>query len=89
MPLTIPDKTLDGLRSAARDALIDMACRLYDADRISKPEATRMTGLSRIDFEDELTRRGLPAVHLEYDETMRRELDEIRQRWSKPKVPGT
>src|SRR4051812_4108189 len=51
MSLTIPEETLDGLRHAARDALIDMACRLYDAERISKSEGTKLTGLSRVEFE--------------------------------------
>jgi predicted HTH domain antitoxin len=77
MSLTIPEETLDGLRHAPRDALIDMACRLYDADRISKPEATKLTGLSRVEFEGELTKRGLPWIRVKWDETYEREFAEI------------
>lgn len=77
MSLTIPEETLDGLRHAARDALTDMACRLYDAQRISKPEALKLTGLSRVEFEGELSRRGLPWIHLDWDETYEKEFEDI------------
>ncbi len=77
MSLSIPEETLDGLRHGARDALIDMACRLFDADRISKPEATKLTGLSRVEFEAELTKRGLPWIHLDWDETYAKEFEQI------------
>ena len=84
MSLTIPEETLDGLRHAARDALIDMACRLFDADRISKPEATKLTGLSRVEFEGELTKRGLPWIHLDWDDTYVKEFEQIAR---EPRVP--
>ena len=84
MALTIPDETLDDLRKASGDALIDIACRLFDADRISKREATRLTGLFRVEFEGELTKRGLPWIHLDWDETYAKEFEQIAQ---EPRVP--
>lgn len=87
MSLTIPEATLDHLRQGAGDALIDMACRLFDADRITKMEAVRLTGLSRAQFEAELSRRGLPWIHLDWDETYQREFDEIRAESSAGKKP--
>jgi hypothetical protein len=82
MSLVIPDETLAGLRSAPRGALIDAVCRLFDAERLTKPEALQLTGLSRAEFEQELTNRGLPWMHIEYDDTMRRELNDLRQKWA-------
>jgi predicted HTH domain antitoxin len=78
MPLTLSDADLDVLRAAAPEALIEIACRLYDADRIAKPQATRLTGLSRAEFEEELTKRGLPWIRINYDETYEREFAKLR-----------
>jgi predicted HTH domain antitoxin len=83
MPLNIPEETAKQLRAAARDALIDLACRLYNADRIFKPEATKLTGLSRPEFEEELLKRGFPWIRIDWDETYEREfayIDEIARK---------
>lgn len=52
MPLTIPDNVLQEAGLTEREALIEIACRLYDADVLTKNAATRMTGQSRRDFEE-------------------------------------
>ncbi len=57
MPLTIPDDLLAEAGLSERDARIEIACRLYDADKLAMPAATRWTGLSRSEFEEELLRR--------------------------------
>lgn len=79
MPLTIPDHVVNELRATAPEMLIELACRLYTADEISKPQATRLAGLERIDFEAELTKRGLPWIRINYDETYERELAQLRE----------
>jgi predicted HTH domain antitoxin len=43
------------------EALIEFACRLYQADRISLPLAARWATLSRPAFEGALGQRGIPA----------------------------
>lgn len=80
MPLTIPDHVVDELRAMAPETLIELACRLYTADVIVKPEATRLAGLERVDFEAELTKRGLPWIRINYDETYGRELAQLREK---------
>lgn len=47
-----------------RDALVEIACRLHDAEISSKPSASRLCGLSRAEFETELVARNLPLVTL-------------------------
>ena len=82
MPLSISDNVLSVLRAKSPQTLIELACRLYTADEISKPEATRLAGLERIDFEAELTKRGLPWIRINYDETYQHEFAELRQKLS-------
>lgn len=68
MPLTISDNVLGELRARTPGTLVELACRLYTADEISKPEATRLAGLERVDFEAELTKRGLPWIRITADD---------------------
>lgn len=79
MPLQLSDRLLDTLRADAPSTLIDLACRLYSIDEIAKPDATRLTGLSRVDFEAELTKRGLPWIRVNYDESYAAEFAAIRR----------
>jgi predicted HTH domain antitoxin len=59
MTINIPDDILRQIGPTERDVLIEIACRLYDAEKIEKPQATRLCGLSRVELEDELAKRGL------------------------------
>lgn len=74
MPLNLSDEALAELRKAAPDALIEIACRLYTADLISKPAAGRLAALSRNDFEGELTKRGLPWIRITGDDYLEQEM---------------
>ena len=60
MPLTIPDDLLAESGMSERDARIEIACRLYDAGKLTMPAATRWAELSRAGFEEELLRRKMP-----------------------------
>ena len=60
MPLTIPDSLLTEAGFSERDARIEIACRLFDAGKLTMPAATRWAVLSRTEFEEELLRRKLP-----------------------------
>ena len=61
MPLVISDEALqeDGLDE--RGAVVEFACRLFDAGMLTLWSAAKVAGLSRDDFEDELFRRKIPA----------------------------
>ncbi len=67
MNISITDAVAKRLGSTEREVLIELACRLYDADVIEKPDATRLCGLQRVDFEAELRKRGLAVWHADYD----------------------
>lgn len=59
MSLTI---TSDQLRDAGLsecEAQIEIACRLYNAEKISMPTAVRWSGLPRSELEEALLSRGL------------------------------
>ena len=59
MPLTISDEQLREAGLTAREALMEFACRLFDSGRLTLWGAARLTGLSRVEFESELRRRGI------------------------------
>lgn len=67
MLLLIPDEILTDAGLSERDAAIEFACRLYDASRLTMPAATRWTGLTRTEFEEELLRRNLPLIRVDDD----------------------
>jgi predicted HTH domain antitoxin len=61
MPLTISDETLKQMGLSEREAQIEVACRLFDAGKLSLPAAGKLAGLERPEFERELLQRGIPA----------------------------
>jgi len=61
MVLVLPD---DVTRSLAMDEdamRVELACRLFQAGRLTLPLARRLAGIERINFEQELKSRGIPA----------------------------
>jgi predicted HTH domain antitoxin len=62
MTVMLPDDVVSNPELNGQDLLVEVACRLFDADLIPKGRATRLTGLSRVEFEGELIRRGLPII---------------------------
>lgn len=61
MPLTISDETLREAGLDEREALIEFACRLFDAGKLHLWPAAKLAGLSGMDFEHELEIRGIAA----------------------------
>ena len=57
MPLVITDEQLRIMQMSERDAQVEIACRLFDAGRLSFHAAMRMANLDRTGFENELVRR--------------------------------
>jgi predicted HTH domain antitoxin len=64
MPLTISDELLTEAGLSEVEARTEIACRLYDAGKLTMPEATRWAGLSRTDLESELLKRQLPLIRV-------------------------
>jgi len=65
MPVTIPDQLLAEAGLSERDAKLEIACRLYDAGKLTMPQATRFAEIRRVDFEAALRERGLPLLRLD------------------------
>lgn len=61
MPVTIPDEVLRQAGLTEREALIEIACRLFDAGKLALWPAAQLCGLDRVDFEIALADRGLAA----------------------------
>jgi predicted HTH domain antitoxin len=78
MPLTIPDEVLKQAGLTQREALIEFACRLFDAERIDVHQAARIAGLDRYAFEEELRKRGL-AVYRVTEEDLKHDLEAFRK----------
>lgn len=59
MTFEIPEdiQRISGLTE--REAVVELACRLFAAGRMDLPAATRWTGLDRTAFESELISRGV------------------------------
>ena len=77
MTLTIPDDVLTQTGLTEREVLIELACRLYDAEKLSKPAAVQLSGLERADFEDELVKRGLPWIRVSGDNYLEPEMNDF------------
>ena len=60
MTLQIPDDILREAGLTERDAIIEFACRLFDAEKLHLWPAARLAGLSRVEMEAELRRRRIP-----------------------------
>ncbi len=65
MPVTIPDKLLAEAGLSECDAKLEIACRLYDAGKLTMPQAIRLAEISRVDFEAAMLERGLPLLRLD------------------------
>ena len=65
MPLTITDDLLASSGLSEAEAKLEIACRLYDAGKLSLPEATRWAGVGRTALESALLERGLPLVRVD------------------------
>lgn len=80
MPVTIPDETLKQAGLTETEALIEIACRLFDADKLHLWPAAQLAGLSRDEFESALLSRGIP-VHRVDEAYLKHELEMSNQPW--------
>lgn len=85
MALAIPDEVLRQAGLSEHEMAIEIACRLFAAQVLSKPQASRLCALNRVQFEEELCKRDLPVViytadMLAEDLESLKKLNEIRAR---------
>jgi predicted HTH domain antitoxin len=65
MPVTISDDLLIEAGFSEREARLEIACRLYDANKLTLPQAGRWAGVSRTEFEGALLERHLPLIRID------------------------
>lgn len=78
MTIIIPDDILQQAGLTEREALIEFACRLFDADKLTRHAAARLAGLDRVAFEIELRKRGI-AVYRPTVKDFRSDMETLRQ----------
>ena len=78
MPLTISDEVLKQAKLTEREALIEFACSLFDAERLNVHEAARLAGMERYPFEAELAKRDI-AIYRPTVEDLRHDLEVLER----------
>ncbi len=58
--VTIPDDILKEAGLSEQEAVVEFACRLFDAGKLTLWSAARFAGLDRNGMEDALLARGIP-----------------------------
>ena len=59
MALTISDDLLTSVRMSDNELLVDVACFLYDKERLSFGRAAKLSGLNQLQFQKELAKRDI------------------------------
>lgn len=82
MPLVITDELLRAAGMTESEARVEIAGRLFDAGRLTIGHASRLAGMSEIEFEEQLQRRGLPRYRIT-DEMFAEDLRTLKEtgRW--------
>jgi len=65
MPVVISDETLREAGLTERDALVEIACRLFDAGKLALWPAAKLAVLSRVAFEQALRERQIAVYRPE------------------------
>jgi predicted HTH domain antitoxin len=68
MTLKIPDEVLKAANLDERGVLIELACHLFDVQRLSLGQAARLADMGRTEFEDELHDRKIAVYRYGEDE---------------------
>ena len=74
MPAIIPDEIWKQSGLSERKALMEIACRLFDAGKLHLNQAARLAGMTRDEFESELMSREIDVYRID-EEYLRRELE--------------
>lgn len=65
MALVVSDQLLEKLDVSASHLLVDLACYLYDKERLSFGKCRELSGLNHLAFQKELGKR---KIYVKYDE---------------------
>jgi predicted HTH domain antitoxin len=68
MPLVIPDELLLEAGLDEHEALVEIACRLFEGGKLTLWSAVKFAGMSRTEFEDELRSRQIAVYRPGLDE---------------------
>lgn len=82
MPLVITDEMLRVAGLSEREAQVEIACRWFDAGKLTVGHAARFAELSVTEFEDQLALRGIPRYRYS-DEMLERDVETLKKlgRW--------
>jgi predicted HTH domain antitoxin len=82
MPVLISDETLRAAGMNEREAKLEIACRWFDAGKLSLGHAAQLAGIGRDEFEGELDRRAIPR-HRYTDEMLDNDVAALKKlgRW--------
>lgn len=76
--LQIPNNVLQQAGIAEREAVVELACRLFETGRLSIFFAAQLAGLAQPDFEDMLRERNIPMYRYTEDD-LQNDLRTLRQ----------
>ena len=68
MPIVIPDEILQQTGLTEREFRIEIACRLFDIEKLYLWPAAKLAGLSRMEMEHELAKRDIPIYRITEEE---------------------
>jgi predicted HTH domain antitoxin len=68
MSITISDELLKEAGMSDREALVEIACRLFEAGKLTLPLAARLAGVDRGEMEDQLLDRKIPLYRPSLDD---------------------
>lgn len=80
--LHIPDGLLEKAGITEKEALVELACRLFDTGKLTLPAAGKLAGLARIDMEAALLERAI-AIYRPTVEDFEKELKTLEKYGSK------
>lgn len=78
MPVTISDEQLNDLKMNEHEARVEIACRLFDAQKLTFHSAMRMAEMDRMQFEAALVARGI-AIYRPNAEELKEEVEALRK----------
>jgi predicted HTH domain antitoxin len=78
MSITISDELLREAGMSDREALVEIACRLFEAGKLTLPLAARLAGVDRGEMEDQLLDRKIPLYRPSLED-YRSDVDALRK----------
>ena len=75
--LVISGQVLEELKLDSSELMIEIAVYLYDQEKLSMSQAKKLAGLTQIEFQKEISKRG---VFIKYDiEDFKKDMDTLKR----------